>query len=302
MRNCSYPTLLIVALFAHDAKAQVEFGLKAGANGSAFVLDYMPKEQFSFDMRQIESNMEPHQGDLLPDAGRRVQMEDGKGWGYGFGAYMDAQVFETFHIRLEALYALRSVSGDFISYTNVQLPIAYDVQGWKAYEATTASGSYRQDLGYLEVPLLASFPLVSGRVEFGVAGGFLLGGRTNFRGEVSSISWRERHTTDGYTVAELLLQRTDNPYDVSMSGKDATKGMNSLEWAVLAGVELPLSNTLTWGLRYWHGASSVHVSSPDAEGSERASFNRVIQMTIGFVLSGANGTASSTGAGAAPAP
>lgn len=280
----------------------MEFGLKVGANGSRFLLDYMPKEQFSFDMGDIERNMEPHEGDLLPDAGMHVRMQDGGGWGYGFGGYIDAQVSEDVHVRLEALYSLRSVTGDFISYTNVQLPIAYDVLGWKAYEATSASGTYRQDLSYLEVPLLASFPLNTGRVEFGVAGGFLLGGRSNYRGEVSSISWREWATTDGYTVPELLLQRSDNPYDVSATGKDATKGMNGLEWAVVAGVEFPMGKTLALGLRYWHGASSVHVRSPDAEGSERASFNRVIQMTIGFALFRPSVAVPGPGVGGATVP
>lgn len=302
MRSTSCSIFLVLVLVSLQGMAQVEFGLKASGNGSRFILEYRPKEQFSFVMEDIERNMEPHEGDLLPDAGMRVQMEDGGGWGYGFGGYMDAEVSDIFHVRLEALYSLRSVSGDFIRYTNVQLPSAVVIEDWKVYEASIASGSYRQDLGYLEVPLLASFPLSTGRVEFGVAGGFLLGGRSSYRGEVSSISWRERPFNGGYTVAEQLLERTDNPYDVSLTGKDATKGMNGLEWAVVAGVEFPMGKMLSWGLRYWHGASSVHVRSPDADGSERVSYNRVIQMSIGFVLAQPSGAAPGPGVGVPPVP
>ena len=36
---------------------------------------------------------------------------------------VDARVLPDFDIRLELMYSLRSVSGDFASYTNVQLPI-----------------------------------------------------------------------------------------------------------------------------------------------------------------------------------
>ena len=281
MRSVSGIALSVFLLITSNAMGQVRFGIKAGPNRTAFSQNYGGDEQFSFNLSQVEGNMDVHEGDLLPGVGISRVLDPYAGWGYGVGGYMDAPVIGVFEVRLELMYSLRSVEGDFRSHTNVQLPDADAV--YTTYQATEELGTYSQDLGYLEIPLLAGFRIPEARFHLGFGGAFLLGGRSNYRGETGSITWRERNTTDGYQLAEQLAL-THNTLDVSYAGKEATSGLNSVQWAAIAGVEFPLGETFSLGLRYWQGLNSVQVNTPYPDGSKFTSLHQVFQFTVGIGL------------------
>jgi hypothetical protein len=277
--------LLLFALFTCSGVAQVRFGLKAGATLTTFV--QKPETWPGGSVERYAALLDPvYLGDGLYAKGTNtIEVDNATGWGFLFGGYMDVPARQALSVRMELNYSVRSVTGDFVTPTIVQDLGADADPNFTIRQATDASGTFRQDLGYLEVPLLAGFQVSKGpRFHVGFGAAFLLGGRSNYRGVTNTITWREdpQNSGDLYAVA---ISETHNTTDVSYAGKEATLGLNSVEWAAVVGMELPFSEAFSLGIRYWHGLSSVEVSTAYPEGPTPESYHQVLQFTLGIGLS-----------------
>lgn len=275
--------VLAFALITSASAAQVRFGLKAGPTYTTFVDKYAPEIQPGNTVQDYALMMGgQYQGNGLPVGTISMTTENATGWGFGVGGYMDAHACGVLDVRLELLYSNRSITGDYMTAADVQ-QIGEETNAI-IYQATDASGTFHQDLNYLEVPLLVGLRIPQGpRLLGGIGGAFLVGGRTNYRGESNSITWRQVYY-QGATYPQELSETSTNT-DFSYVGKEATRGLNSVEWAGILGVEFPFGENFCLGFRYWHGLSSVHVSTAYPDESTHTSHNQVFHCTLGISLS-----------------
>ncbi len=278
-------TLLLFALLTFAGMAQVRFGLKAGATLTTFVQE--PETWPGGSVERYAALLDPdYYGDgFYAAATNTVEVDNATGWGFMLGGYMDVPTRKALSVRMELNYSVRSVTGDFVTPAIVKDLGADADPNFTIRQATDASGTFRQDLSYLEVPLLAGFELSEGpRFHVGFGAAFLLGGRSNYRGVTHTITWRELPQSSGDLYA-IGISETQNTTDVSYAGKEATLGLNSVEWAAMVGMEYPFSEAFSVGIRYWHGLSSVEVSTAYPEGPAPASYHQVFQFTLGIGLS-----------------
>lgn len=242
-------------LFANALSAQVQFGIKVGAN-------YLISSQ----------KIQPDPKDAPTNP---------KGLGLVFGAYVEVPFSDMVGLRPELGFSFRRAKSE----TTVNTSYTNDTQITNDGSAFTGTKDFKneidQRLTYLQlnVPLTLK-PAENLRIMLGPSFNFLMGGKQNVD---QSTTWTGTTTGGQQQQGTTRIDQQDF-VATKKKGSAAIKDYTKVDVAVLAGIGYTLPVGLDMDLRFYRGLTSNYDRT---EGKARVrSWTNLIEFSLGWTFGG----------------